>query len=197
MKKRDFIQQATIEFMPQVDWDIDKAIRYAEKLWQRLEQQGYGDKQESKPRSGVNYYQKLTPDMREQFDKFWIAFNKGQAKNGKQGAAMRWWQMGEISPAECDKIIAAAEQAAIARKNLPPGQTPIMAQGWLNEMRYLDGDPSATEQKTHKTKLQTDQLREAVGALNHAKKMAASCSDDFWVAEVERLAEALKKLRKN
>ena len=75
MKKPDFIQLASLHFMPVLSWDMDKAIGYAEKLWLRLGERGYGEAAaktkaaEPKP-GGVDYYRKLSPWMKTQFDRF-------------------------------------------------------------------------------------------------------------------------------
>lgn len=192
MKKRDFIQQATIQFMPKTEWNIDKSIQYAEKLWLKLEQKGYGDTPESKPKTMVNYYKQLSAKSAKQFDQFWTAFDN---KQGRQRAAMRWGQMGEQSTDELKKIIQAAKQTAAARKNLSPEQTPIMAEGWLSQMRFDDAEETHTE-KTSKAQNQAIlKIREVTGKLNHAKKMASTSNDAFWEKDVEKLTEQLKQLR--
>lgn len=196
MKKRDFIQLAACTFMPPLAWDIDRAISYAEKLWSRLGERGYGDTVKGEPKAGgVDYYRKLSPAMRTAFDRFWIAFNY---KQGKQGAAMRWWQMGEMERETIEKIIAAAEQIARNRKNLPVGQTPIMAQGWLNEMRYLDGEVTPHEQQQGVQNQHQAEVAKLTGDLAHARRMAELCdsaSREFWASEVERIRGKLRTLR--
>lgn len=42
MNKNDIIALASISFMPTLEWDIDKSIRYAERLHERLLKKGYG-----------------------------------------------------------------------------------------------------------------------------------------------------------
>jgi hypothetical protein len=196
MKKRDFIQLTAAHFMVATNWDVDKAIGYAERLWQRLGERGYGESKPHEPRAGgEDYYRKLSPAMQTQFDKFWIAF---AYKEGKQGAAMRWWQMGEMSREQCDKIIRAAEKAAADRKNLPADRVPIMAQGWLNEMRFLDGEVSETEKKKMSKNSVTVALTSLNGDLAHAKRMAemgSSASREYWAGEVVTITEKIRKLR--
>ncbi|MFZ2449098.1 MAG: hypothetical protein WAW36_01070 [Methylovulum miyakonense] len=197
MKKRDFIQMAAAYFMPPTEWNVDKSIVYAEKLWDRLTAKGYGESKPHDPKAGVDYYRKLSPAMQVQFDKFWIAF---AYKEGKQGAAMRWWQMGELSAEHCDKIIHAAGQTAAARKNLPPDRVPIMAQGWLNEMRFLDGEVTETEKK----KMSKDNVLVAMtifnGDLAHAKRMSEMgdpANREYWLGEVKKITEKIRALREN
>ena len=192
MKKCDFIQQACIQFMPETEWDTDKSIRYAEALWQRLGERGYGDSKPSEPKQMVNYYQQLSSKAKQQFDQFWVAFDN---KQGKQRAAMRWQQLGELSPDKLKKIINAAKQTAAARKNLNQDQTPIMAEGWLSQLRFDDYEETGTETKQKQQNQAVLKLRELTGTLNHAKKMAKNCTDDFWPEQVTRLTEQLKKLR--
>lgn len=192
MKKRDFIQQASIEFMPQAQWDVDKAIRYAEKLWHKLEQRGYGDARPAKAKDMVNYYQLLSAIAKKQFDQFWLAFDY---KQGKQRAAMRWQQLGELTSPQLKKTVNAAKQTATSRKNLSSGQTPVMAERWLSELRYDDFDQTSTEKGQKKQAQAAQKIREIAGTLAHAKKMANNCSDDFWSVEVKRLTDELKTLR--
>jgi len=192
MKKRDFIQQASIQFMPQTDWNLDKSIQYAEKLWLKLDRKGYGDSQPSQPRDMINYYQQLSVTAKQQFDQFWIAFDY---KHGKQRAAMRWGQLEKFSPTDLKNVIASAKQTAAARKNLKPDQTPIMAEGWLSQMRFDDYQETSTEKNQKKQNQAAQKIREITGALNHAKNMQQSCSDETWNTEVTRLTEDLKKLR--
>lgn len=191
MKKRDFIQTATVQFMPNLDWDLDKSIQYAEKLWLKLTANGYGDSQPSQPRDMVNYYQQLSVTGKKQFDQFWTAFNY---KAGKQRAAMRWAQIGDLSPSDLKKIIIAAKQIDSYRKQ-NPGQTPVMAERWLCESRFDDFEKTDSEKNGKQQNKEVVKIRELTGNLNHAKLMAENCEDEFWPAEVEKLTEKLKVLR--
>ncbi len=194
MKNRDFIQQAVIEFLPQLNWDIDKAIAYAEKLHKRLDEKGYGDSKPTGPREIKKPYEKLKPAMKTAFDRFWLAFDY---KHGKAQAAGVWLQMGELNKQQYDQIIKAAKQEAQRRKQLPEGMTPIMAQGWLSQERWQDFEETGTEKQKKQQDQTAAKIREITSALNHAKAMNAKTEDEYWPKEVQRLTEQLKQLRQN
>ncbi len=193
MKRRDLIQHAAIEFLPQLNWDVDKAIAYAEKLHQRLEEKGYGDSKPTGPREIKKPYEQLNAVMKTAFDLFWLAFDY---KHGKAQAAGVWLQMGQQSKQQYQQIIKAAKQEAIRRKQLPEGMTPIMAQGGLSNERWQDLEQSGTEKEKKQQNQAAAKIREITSALNHAKAMESKTQDDFWPKEVQRLTEQLKQLRK-
>jgi hypothetical protein len=192
MHKKDFIQAASIQFMPELQWNVDKSISYAEKLWARLSEKGYGEAKPSGPREPEKAYDQLPPVMKTAFDLFWIAFDY---KAGKDGAAARWLQQGELPKAEYDAIIAAARQEAQRRKTLPEGQTPIMAQGWLTGRRWLDHTATPTDQRQQAQNARELALRKLRGDLAHAKQMAEQIGGDYWQGEVDKLTQQLKQLR--
>jgi hypothetical protein len=194
MQKRDFIQQAMIEFMPGLGWDIDKSLAYAERAWQRLSERGYGDTQKQGPREIPKAYDQLQklPMMKAQFDLFWAAFDY---KQGRDRAAARWLQMGELSKSEYDQIIKSAKQAAEQRKKLPEGQIPKMAEGWLTERRWSDSQETQVDQAQKQQNEKQLQIRQINQDLAHAKKMAEQTGEDYWQAESEKLTEKLKQLR--
>jgi hypothetical protein len=192
MHKKDFIQAASIQFMPELQWDVDKSIAYAEKLWARLSEKGYGEPKQTGPRETDKAYDKLPPVMKAAFDVFWRAFDY---KAGKDGAAARWLQMGELPKAEYDAIFAAAKQEAQRRKTLPEGQTPIMAQGWLTQRRWLDYAATETDQRRREQNQHQQTMIKLNGNLAHAKMMLEQLGGDYWQGEVEKLTEQLKQLR--
>lgn len=192
MKKRDFIQAACIQFLPETQWDINKSIQYAEKLWLKLDEKGYGEAKQNGPQELKKAYDKLTPVMKTAFDLFWLAFNY---KQGKDEAAASWLQMGELPKADYDRICAAAKRTAAARKNLPDGQVPIMAQGWLNKRRWLDSEDSATAaqaQQQSQHQQDTQRLRQDLAA---AKRMFDLTKEQAWQDHIDRLTEQLRQLR--
>jgi len=192
MQKRDFIQQASTQFLANVEWDLDKAITYAEKLWQRLSERGYGDSKPPESRATVDAYTKLPAKQKQQFDAFWTAF---AYKKGRARAAMRWSQIGELSDDKMRQVLAAAQQTALERKSLPEGQVPKMAEGWLSEMRYDDIAVTQGEKQQKTMNNFAIQVRQVMGDLNHAKGMAEKTEDEFWPKEVLRLTERLRELR--
>lgn len=200
MQKRDFIQQAVLQLLPQTKdeatgkWNTDLAIAMAEKLWDKLSARGYGDSKKTGPRDIPKAYDQLkkNPTMLAAFDLFWLAFDH---KHGKDRAAARWLQMGMQSKAEYDQIVAAAKREAAARKNLPEGRVPIMAEGWLTERRWLDTAETVTEQAKKQQNRKEQQLRQVNQDLAHAKRMADDTGDPYWYSEAEKLTEQLRTLR--
>ena len=183
--KRRFIQQAATHFLPHLDWNLDQAIRYAERLWQRLDERGYGATERKGPRPIEDWYGRLTPRQRDWFDRFWKAY---AYKKGKQGAAMRWHQLGELTDEDYERIVRAAD--AEAKRELPQGQVRKMAQGWLTERRWEDHQENAESQpspiKAQIVALSAD--------LAHARRMAAT-GNEFWQQEADRLTQRLDALR--
>lgn len=194
MQKRDFIQQAVIGFMPALDWDFEKAVKYAEKAWFKLGEHGYGDVKPTGQREISKAYDQLakTPTMKAAFDLFWAAFDY---KQGRDRAAARWLQMGKLEKAEVDQIIQAAKREAANRKNLPEGRAPKMAEGWLTERRWLDSSETTTDAATKQKNQREQQLRQINQDLAHAKRMADDTGDPYWHGEVHKLTEQLRQLR--
>ena len=192
MQKKDFIQTASIGFLPQTDWDLNKAISYAEQLWKRLNERGYGEIKANGPRDLEKAYDKLSPLQKTGFDLFWLAFDY---KQGRDGAAISWLKLGDIDKTELAEILKAAKQAALDRKQLPEEQSAIMAQGWLSQRRWLDKQTSQTEKTRQVISAKEQGIRRLTGDLNHAKSMAEKTGDGFWPLEVEKLTEKLSQLR--
>lgn len=200
MQKKDFIQQAVLQFLPQTKkqgsdkCDVDLAIAMAEKLWAKLSERGYGDSKPTGPRDIPNAYDQLKkqPVMKAAFDLFWAAFDH---KQGRDRAAARWLQMGQQTKQEYDKIIAAAKRAAAERKNLPEGQVAKMAEGWLTERRWLDSAETSTDAAQKQQNQRDQQLRQVNQDLAHAKRMVSDTGDDYWHNEVNKLTEQLRQMR--
>lgn len=194
MQKRDFIQQAVIQFMPALDWDFEKAFKYAEKAWFKLSEKGYGDTNKQGPREIPKAYDQLAkyPAQKAAFDLFWAAFDY---KQGRDRAAARWLQMGKLEKAEVDQIIQAAKREAADRKSLPEGRAPKMAEGWLTERRWLDGTETSTDQARKQQNQKEQQTRRINQDLAHAKRMATQTGEQFWADEAEKLTAQLKQLR--
>jgi hypothetical protein len=141
MTKKQFIQQIIIRALPEIN-NLSATIQYAEQLWDNMACYGYSAEKEAKPREAKDYYQALSDRQRVAFDQFWTAF---KYKKDRNGAAMRWLQMGEINAEQYQKIIAAARQEAL--RPLTAGQSRKMAQGWLFERRYEDFTPDPVNEK--------------------------------------------------
>lgn len=137
MNQTDFIQRASIALFNPAEPDVDKAIAYAERLWHRLGERGYGAAKKHEPNTTKDYYAELSTCKRNAFDKFWQAYNH---KQGRNGAAMRWGQIPVSEHGDFEAIIAAAKADAL--KPRPNGSSRKMAQGWLAEKRWLDATPA-------------------------------------------------------
>ena len=200
MQKRDFIQQAVLQLLPQTKdqdtgkWNADLAIAMAEKLWAKLSERGYGDPNKQAPREIPKAYDQLAkqPVMKAAFDLFWAAFDY---KSGRDRAAARWLQMGKLEKSEYDQIVQAAKHEAFCRKSLPEGRAPKMAEGWLTERRWLDTAETTTDQAKKQQTQREQQLRQLNQDLAHAKRMADDTGDDYWHNEANKLTEQLRTLR--
>lgn len=200
MQKRDFIQQAVLQFLPQTKneqtgkYDVDLALAMAEKLWAKLSERGYGDLNKKGPRDIPKAYDELKkyPVMRAAFDLFWIAFDY---KENRDRAAMRWLQMGEQPKQEYDRIIAAAKKEAANRKKLPEGRVPKMAEGWLTDRRWSDREETEIDAAQKQQQQRDRQLQKLNQDLAHAKRMAEQTGDAYWHSEIEKLTEQLRQLR--
>ena len=74
-----------------------------------------------------------------QFETFWKAFNY---KKGKAGALQNWLEI-KMTDELSELIIHAANKEAAARFEIEKrGSTPIWAQGWLTQQRWLDYEDS-------------------------------------------------------
>lgn len=186
MNKRQFIQNASIQFLDPGAPDVDKAIAWAERLWLRLSERGYGAAKTPEQRETRDAYRDLTDRQREWFDAFWDAFGH---KHGRARAAMRWEQLGELDDAEYRQIIAAAK--AERRRHENSTQTRKMAEGWLAEGRWRDAGPkpkpAAPQDDTAR------QRRELKAELKHMRELREASGNDALDTTIERLEERLKQ----
>ena len=185
MNRKRFIQTAFIAWLPALQWDVERTLRTAEKAWRKLSEQGHGEARRAGPRPLQDHYQALNDRQRAWFDRFWQAYAH---KQGKQGAALRWGQLGELSDEEYQHIVEAARRSA--ERPLAPGQVRKMAQGWLAERRWEDHAP----QRKTTTDQRQEQMRQLAAELAHARRLAEA-GDDYWQAEAERLAGEIDKQR--
>jgi hypothetical protein len=186
MSKKRFIQAVFARTVPPPAKFVD-GLEYAEKLWAFLTQHGYGDDKPSEPRKGEDYYQALAPRPRRFFDGFWLAFAH---KYGRNNAARRWLQMGELSDDDYQKIIDAA--VIEARRELAPGQVRKMAEGWLHEKRWQDFAPT----QTHAKNAINLAIERMANDLKGIKQLYAQSQDPKLLPQIEKLEAAIKEARK-
>jgi len=141
MTKKQFVQQIIIRALPEIG-KLSATVQYAEQLWESMNFYGYGADKVHKPEENQDYYQALSEKQRVAFDKFWLAF---KLKKGRNEAAMRWQQLGDLSEQHYSLIIEAAKKEAA--QPLQNGQVRKMAQGWLHERRYEEFVPTPTNTK--------------------------------------------------
>lgn len=181
MSKKRFIQSVVARSLPTTD-KLQDAIAYAEHLWDGLTRAGYGDDKAAAPRQSKDWYRDLSERQRRWFDKFWKAFNY---KHDRNGAAMRWRQLGELEDAAYEHIIAAAGKEA--DQQLPAGQSRKMAQGWLFERRFDDYAPDATAAKRQKN----DGLRALQAELKHLEKLYAGGRNPALEPQIAKLQQQI------
>lgn len=159
---------------------IDATIDYAEQMWAALDRRGYGGAKKGTERATEDYYGKLLPSQKEDFDRFWKAFRK---TDGKQGAVQSWLKL-DPDKELAEKIIKGAQKEAQARST--KGNTPIWAQGWLSNRRWEDYDLDEP-----KTKTNSDHL-EILSKLNHAKTMLErDPENEYWISQINKYNEML------
>lgn len=184
MNKAQFIQHLIIRACPSAD-KIQPAIAHGEWLWEALTQAGYGDKAPIQPRElKDDYYSQLNSRQKAAFDKFWQTYNH---KIGKQRAALRWQQLGELSADDYQKIIAAA--AKEAQRDFK-GQARKHAEGWLSERRWQDIEqaPGKTDQRAYLT---------LMSELNGLKQLYQSRPNDSLRDAITKKEAELNALRQN
>lgn len=187
MQKRDFIQQAAIRFLDPASPDPDKAIAWAERLWLRLSERGYGGPTPHQPRESRDWYRDLSPHQRQWFDEFWEAFGH---KHGRARAAMRWHQLGELDEAEYRRIVSAAK--AERRRHEHGTQARKMAEGWLAEARWRDaGPPAGKKPPADDTRRRR---REVAAELSHIRELREAGGSEALDADMERLEAVLAEL---
>lgn len=182
MNKAQFIQHLIIRSCPAVD-KIQPAIAYGESVWDELTKAGYGDKKPTEARElKQDAYAGLNPAQKQSFDKFWTVFNY---KVGKNRAALRWMQLGDLSREQYQKIISAARSEANrdfkdqARKH---------AEGWLNDQRWQDYEPNA-DQPDNREFIRINS--ELIGI----KQLYNQTKDPALEAAIKKLEEKLRALR--
>ena len=179
MTKKQFIQQIIIRALPEIQ-NVSAAIQYAEQLWDTLNYYGYGADKVPQPRDNQNYYAQLSNTQRKAFDKFWSAFNH---KKDRNGAAMRWLQLGELAHEQYQQIIDAAKQEGL--RPLAQGQTRKMAQGWLFERRYEDFTPNPDKQKKQHD-LAFVNLRNELNNLKNLYKLSPNAALEEQIKAMEQ-----------
>jgi hypothetical protein len=181
MSKKRFVQAVVVRCLPHAE-KLPEAVAYAERLWDGLSRHGYGDDKPATPRDGRDWYAGLSNHQRAWFDRFWKAFG---LKKGRNGAALRWVQLGHLADAEYDHIVKAAAQEAA--KQLPPGQARKEAQGWLFERRFDDYRPAETDIK----RLKNNALNALQNECRHLERLYAAGKSPVLKAQIEQLQQRI------
>lgn len=184
MSKKRFVQSVIIRSLPELK-KTSEAISYAEKLWDKLSQHGYGADKTNEPRENIDYYQALNEKQAHWFKRFWIVFNY---KHGRDGAAKSWGELGELNDADYKTICAAAEKEAQRQLD---GRTRKMAQGWLTEKRFNDYEPV----KRAKNEVKNHLITGLNNQLNGVKKLYEASKDEALLDQITELEKAIKNAR--
>lgn len=190
--KRSFVQSVVARICPKPD-DRDRALRFAEELWNWLGSKGYGAPEQRGPRESVDWYGRLTGVNKGWFDRFWRAYGHKQDRNG---AAMRWHQLGDLTTEQAERIIDAAASANRHwRDTAPPGQIRKLAQGWLFERRW--DDHTEPEAPARATKSAGDEellgLKHKLAAL---KRLQTLNPNDETQQQIEELVKRIGNFRR-
>lgn len=179
MNKCEFIQRVIARSLPPME-KVEAGLIYAEQLWDKLTAHGYGAPKQRGPRETKNWYRELSAFQREGFDRFWNAFNH---KHGRNEAAKAWRQISEDKNLYRQICEGALREA---KRQLPQGQGRKMAQGWLNEMRWLDD--AAPAQQSDDRRQQLANWRADLAGLERLYKGAPT---DAIAAQIENLKERI------
>lgn len=183
MSKKRFIQSVIARSLPSAD-KREAALAYAEELWSWLTDKGYGDDKPHEPRISQDWYKLLSDMQRRYFDAFWIAFNY---KKGRNEAAMRWYQLGELSQADYQRIIDAADKEA--KQDRPVGTVRKHAEGWLHAKRFYDYTPVKPSAKSaHNLALAT--LKNKLAGV---KLLYERGKDPALLKQIEQLERAISE----
>lgn len=187
MNKAQFIQNVIIRTCPGEE-KIHKAIAHGEWLWDELTKAGYGDPKpdQPKPRKSQDWYEALNERQKRFFNAFWQAF---ALKAGRNEAAERWHQLGELTDTQYQQIIDAAGKEA--KRELKPGQVRKYAQGWLFEKRWQDyqAPPQAAK------KVVDMAIRKLNADLAHIKKLYEQSQDEALLPQITKLENAIREAR--
>ena len=186
MSKKHFIQSVIARSLPATD-KRQAALAYAEELWAWLTEKGYGDSKTSQPRVSKDWHACLDERQQRWFKGFWVAFG---LKKGRNEAAMRWYQLGNLTDAEYQQIIDAATQES--RRQLPPGQARKEAQGWLFDKRYHDYQPVTANKETQKNHA----VMRLTNDLLAIKKLHEGSKDEALLPQIAKLEQAIKDARR-
>lgn len=186
MSKRRFIQSAApIMLLLHADKPcVDKAVHWAERLWDKLTERGYGASKAPESRAAQNHYEQLSPRQRDWFDRFWAAFNH---KHGRNRAAMRWAQLGELPNDKYQHIVDAA--AREAGRQLPQGQSRKMAEGWLADLRWQDYSPKTPKAKGDSVAVERASLH---GELVSLRQLHAASPHPSMAERIKAIEEQLQ-----
>jgi hypothetical protein len=177
MSKSRFIQAVFIRALPPKD-KFDSCLAHAEEMWGYLSSYAHGDAGESKARESKDWYTSLDERSQKFFCAFWVNFGY---KKGRNNAAMRWHQLGNLSNEQYQQIVDAAKKEA--ERQLPAGQVRKMAEGWLFEKRYEDFKPeekTASSQKNHV-------LTHLAGNLKHLEMLYEKGRDPKLLEQINKL----------
>lgn len=183
MSKKQFIQRAVISLIvhPDVlaspkDQRINRAIDYAEALWKRLDERGYGGTVEGEPRETRNWYAELQDQ--EVFDKVWRKYGR----TGERNAAAKAW----IKLTEAEKTLVPAAVQKYLEQIGKEGTTKAHFSTWLNGRRWESFDAEQPSQ----AKAAINQRAQDIAAM---QKMVANARDDatraMLQAQLDRLTE--------
>jgi hypothetical protein len=177
-----------------LETDLDRAIRYAAALYDRLTAAGHtpdsrAEVRTPKTRKTPDHLATLSPDQTAAFERFYRAYG---VLKGKQRAAARW---AEINPdadlARCITDAAAADAAAPR----PADAVRKYPEGWLSERRWEDVQPPrAVDGAAHQRAARVRELEVERAGLARLVALRPSADLD---AQLARLAADLAALGGN
>ena len=192
MNRKSFVQQCMIQSFPELmaagqeaPQMIERHIKGAERLWQRLSEAGYGSREEKELSPKESWYGSMPDDLRQQFDRFWRTYG---VKRDREGAAKAWRQIPDMSDTLAETVIRAAEMAkADAEANQETNRK--YPQGWLSGRRWEDYD--TTQARTAPQNQARRELQDARAELNQLTELNRNGELD---GQIEQLRERIRGL---
>lgn len=182
MSKRTFIQQAARSMMnnPKVleqspDKWIDLSIQWAERLWQRLDERGYGNPKEGQPKEKRHWYTELQDQ--ERFDRAWAKYGR---EGGRDAAAKAWTLLSDAEKEHIEysipKYLDQLHSSGKAKAHLST---------WLNERRWESFDMVTQKAKPKLAVVDN-------GEVLHLQKMIAMTKDENTKKALESQLSGLR-----
>jgi len=199
--KKEFMQRfvAQIMVLPENADPID----YAESVWARLTERGYGDAlktnktaKTAKPRVSIDWLDKVKIDFPNYHEYLVQLISAFKDNRGVNNGCKAFYDLCRTEPSidQLKHVVYAAGVTAAGRKTNPAD--PIMLQGWINQRRFAD-IPLQREVKSREIEdAKDEEIRTLLGdQIRYKKELEKSPNDKALLEILENINERLKIAR--